>query len=1287
MGLWRRIVKARKYSRLWVFSTTAFVTLASLLAYLETQGIQTGFSGDMRCGGNITCEGYFWINVPYSMTYASGEIVENFDGICFGNNLRVVVSGDGEVEDFSIYKADRRYREDNPERWRIPYEFSGSDNCLVPGNHSFKINATKPDDVDVKWGVAGTDIDPVWKRTSPNPRIYGKPINEGAIEDCVQYAPGKLLCEAVLLQESVFERDDSGQWRNKTDIIRLDVKNDFKLNFSDSNTWRSLDDVIVNYKGANISLTDPRSIKLLHGKFNATMKVFNTWSSWKFGPNLTEIPDGVNYLVFKWNPKSTMPQFGYSDLLAFRMTVEEQAGGNDWVVKNFKRTVVLPNGTYTIVNSFFDPETNQTTSADSSFCIDTCGGDLDANFGTDAALRMSSKADNQGNTWMFGIRYNFTHLPASVVPNDVVWVKLNFVVRDAGPITLGYLNRTNAESDWTETGLTGNNNGCGTDVDLLGQDPQCLMINNSVTMSAGLDSAFVLDDTKNLTTIAKQVIDVTDQFSLWVIQVRDGGNAEEAQFYSRDAAVSADKKPIMTVLYTVNAPEFDRANDIVPANDAYESGKRRTWEINVTDADGSGTINVYFVTNRTGANVTTLLGTGNKTTINASTLEVNYTLQDLQAGSIIWGWNADDGTNAANHSGILTISQATCIILINGTAGNVTAEHGMTLNVSGQGCGSRLAFNMTYFEALPNPTIIDAFTAIGLFSNGSKSLNLTSTSNTGNHTLNFTLDRSIDLINATMNVSGYPDGSGNYPKNVKIDTLNNSLIDYEFPGYANSSDGPDTFRQNEFKTGEVTKNFTFSIPSSITEFINISANGTVVRAKLNYTGFSETIQTAPQARSVVFSCLQGCESDVSEGDDGDFSTGTGNGISLTQNYSSEYSLPANNASITEIELTYKWSVTASSGLCSNANGGRPATSIFFWNYTKDGWDIVYNRESSVDGNEKNSTFALPVNASTGWARNGQNFKIKLGGSSTGVVIFCEDQVRWKTGATANVSIDVGSDGVLDWNETGTFDYTTEVDLNVSAFNNYRNTSCRASGVCSVPVTFSAGASGKTNASRIDVRYQDRVDFNTTVMQLFLANKTGSQRQTVNATVSWVNGGILNVSGVSTYYKGTGYFTITSHSSANATANTTTLRVLHSNFTLGYPNKTVYKNTRIPIFLPKSFNATNTTPFGQTGSDPFFNVTGKFHDADARLGIANNATLPACMNIKAANNSAQLNYVNISTSTKLILSNLTRIDGGNHSQGLWFWLDLSNDCHQVGEAVSNISFIITPCSLNSTFACW
>jgi hypothetical protein len=148
MALTKRVTKGR----LWIFGTA--VLLGTLLAYLEFLGVSTGHGGDMICGGSKVCVGEFWIDVPAKLSNGA-----NITALCFGNNLKVVLTSPEKMNGLGLYKADKRYRSDNPARWK-KFNFTG--NCLNVGNNSFMINATKDQRTTVKWAIEGAGIDPLW---------------------------------------------------------------------------------------------------------------------------------------------------------------------------------------------------------------------------------------------------------------------------------------------------------------------------------------------------------------------------------------------------------------------------------------------------------------------------------------------------------------------------------------------------------------------------------------------------------------------------------------------------------------------------------------------------------------------------------------------------------------------------------------------------------------------------------------------------------------------------------------------------------------------------------------------------------------------------------------------------------------------------------------------------------------------------------------------------------------------------------------------------------------------
>lgn len=145
--------KVFKNKKIWIYGGGSLATFLSLLFTLAYLGVQLQTSGDIMCAGtpNDPCISYFNIT---SLNYT----------ICMGSTFQGITLSD-ENSTYEIFKADMRYRIDNPNRWK-PYNFT-SGSCLDWGKtHEFMIKGYKKSPYDkVKWGIntQGKDIDPIWE--------------------------------------------------------------------------------------------------------------------------------------------------------------------------------------------------------------------------------------------------------------------------------------------------------------------------------------------------------------------------------------------------------------------------------------------------------------------------------------------------------------------------------------------------------------------------------------------------------------------------------------------------------------------------------------------------------------------------------------------------------------------------------------------------------------------------------------------------------------------------------------------------------------------------------------------------------------------------------------------------------------------------------------------------------------------------------------------------------------------------------------------------------------------
>jgi hypothetical protein len=135
-----------KTKKIFIYGGGTLASFLFLLFSLSFYGVNVQTSGDQVCGE--TCISYFNISLD---SYA----------LCMGSTF-TGVTVEPQVK-YEIYKADARYRSDNPNRWK-PYDFKAS-TCLKNGtNHEFKLIGYKNPEQTIKWGLtlSGPDKDPFW---------------------------------------------------------------------------------------------------------------------------------------------------------------------------------------------------------------------------------------------------------------------------------------------------------------------------------------------------------------------------------------------------------------------------------------------------------------------------------------------------------------------------------------------------------------------------------------------------------------------------------------------------------------------------------------------------------------------------------------------------------------------------------------------------------------------------------------------------------------------------------------------------------------------------------------------------------------------------------------------------------------------------------------------------------------------------------------------------------------------------------------------------------------------
>jgi hypothetical protein len=144
MAITKRVMSKTK--KIFLYGSGTLVSFFLILSGLYMYGVSVQTSGDIICSD--TCISYFNISLKdYS--------------ICFGSTFKGVYTDPG--TNLEIYKADTRYRNDNPNRWKS-YNFTAN-KCLEKNKtYEFMLVGHKEPTQTIKWGLSlqGLDVDPFW---------------------------------------------------------------------------------------------------------------------------------------------------------------------------------------------------------------------------------------------------------------------------------------------------------------------------------------------------------------------------------------------------------------------------------------------------------------------------------------------------------------------------------------------------------------------------------------------------------------------------------------------------------------------------------------------------------------------------------------------------------------------------------------------------------------------------------------------------------------------------------------------------------------------------------------------------------------------------------------------------------------------------------------------------------------------------------------------------------------------------------------------------------------------
>ena len=279
---------------------------------------------------------------------------------------------------------------------------------------------------------------------------------------------------------------------------------------------------------------------------------------------------------------------------------------------------------------------------------------------------------------------------------------------------------------------------------------------------------------------------------------------------------------------------------------------------------------------------------------------------------------------------------------------------------------------------------------------------------------------------------------------------------------------------------------------------------------------------------------------------------------------------ANSTVISKKIFNFSTNIT---GAVLTANEWKPDnTQIRYWMSSSDNastaWEEVTNGVAHTFINQgKNLSWMAMLNTTGG---------IDSGDLET-IPIIKDVNIIVSAGYPENVSIDLGYDGIADWNYTGQLNQTNSRIVNISGSEvmNYVNDNCLGDLTCKVPLSISTASGGV-------IKYEQIVA-NTNVLGInvidgirnWLTGCSGASC-TVPFNITFFNGK-LELSKLLFDYIGNSVYTAIAHHQNNMTINETWhLYTRYSPFNNTFPPK--ISSWRV---TPYSLNQSNVTPIGQT----------------------------------------------------------------------------------------------------------
>lgn len=266
------------------------------------------------------------------------------------------------------------------------------------------------------------------------------------------------------------------------------------------------------------------------------------------------------------------------------------------------------------------------------------------------------------------------------------------------------------------------------------------------------------------------------------------------------------------------------------------------------------------------------------------------------------------------------------------------------------------------------------------------------------------------------------------------------------------------------------------------------------------------------------------------------------------------------------------------------------------------------------------------------------------------------------GTIENLSIDVGNDGVLEYNSTGTINESNSpqnITLNASEFRKYLvNGSCTGT-TCLIPVLFKTQKAGMLEVKDMEGGQNTTiVNLNTSHLQEYLENNcTGKCNMTFG--FSSTNNGVLQTDNLRHSYLGDGRVHLTAHlyNYSYHEHNQTSAYIdwRHSPFALSLPQNIVNYD-----LFPKSHNDKEVEPYGQKNNSPIFNFSSYAKTDPIDIRVCINESVDDCLNITWSSDYDKVNAQELlSTENCTSTINVTTNLKNDTWTGIYNWWNLTS----------------------------